>query len=600
MAYSINKSDGSILATVADGQVDQISTDLTLIGKNYSGFGEALNENFVKLLENFASTTTPDHPIRGQIWFDVSELKLKVYNGTGFQPVSSAIISETQPASLAIGDLWFNNIDKQLYFYDGTNTILLGPDYSTSQGLSGLKVVSILDSLNQTRVVVYLYVNGILLGIFSKDSFLTKTAIEGYGDSGSQISPGFNQGSLSGIKFDVTVTNSDSLGTYPASSYVRNDTSNIINGQLILNSDLGLIVGTGSQAQLIVQDGNVVLANIASNKDFTLSVRKGVIQESAIIVDSADRRIDFYSGFTTSTVNVGGNLVIAGDLTVSGDTTTVNTSVLTVEDKNIELAKIDTPTDEYADGGGIILKGASNHTFVWSKVKTAWESTEHIDLDGKEYKIDGVTVLSKTSLGSTITSIPGVTSFGPQTFVQIGPDVSTPIMRLENNVISTVATNTDLQLSPNGTGNIALQGSPKITGMADPTLAQDAATKEYVDRTVQLASLAFAMDISDGITNAGIAAILDQLAPVAEYRNGTTARILCSSLTNSTTTADVEGAKSISRETFLQPSGSAPAVTDIAFTTVSITPPAIQVSPRILKVFEIVSGAWAFQSESFV
>jgi hypothetical protein len=108
------------------------------------------------------------------------------------------------------------------------------------------------------------------------------------------------------------------------------------------------------------------------------------------------------------------------------------------------------------------------------------------------------------------------------------------------------------------------------------------------------------MDISDGITNAGIAAILDQLAPVAEYRTGTVARILCSSLTNSSSSADVEGAKSISRDTFLQPSGSAPAVTDIAFTPVSIVAPAIQVSPRILKVFEIVSGAWAFQSESFV
>jgi len=92
MAYQINKTDGTIVATVADGQIDQLSTDLTLIGKNYSGFGEALNENLIKLLENFASTTRPTHPIRGQIWFDVSELKLKVYSGTGFQPVSSATI----------------------------------------------------------------------------------------------------------------------------------------------------------------------------------------------------------------------------------------------------------------------------------------------------------------------------------------------------------------------------------------------------------------------------------------------------------------------------------------------------------------------------
>jgi hypothetical protein len=116
MAYQINKTDGTVVATVADGQIDTLSTDLTLIGKNYSGFGEALNENFIKLLENFASTTRPTHPIRGQIWFDVSELKLKVYSGTQFLPVSSATIANTQPTSLGVGDLWFNDVDRQLYF----------------------------------------------------------------------------------------------------------------------------------------------------------------------------------------------------------------------------------------------------------------------------------------------------------------------------------------------------------------------------------------------------------------------------------------------------------------------------------------------------
>jgi hypothetical protein len=95
MAYLINKSDGSVLTTVSDGQIDNLTTDLTLIGKNYSGFGEAFNENLVKLLENFASSSRPTKPVRGQIWFDVTELKLKVYNGTAFQPVSSATISAT-------------------------------------------------------------------------------------------------------------------------------------------------------------------------------------------------------------------------------------------------------------------------------------------------------------------------------------------------------------------------------------------------------------------------------------------------------------------------------------------------------------------------
>ena len=79
MAYQINKTDGTIVATVADGQIDDLSTDLTLIGKNFSGFGEAFNENLVKLLENFSNTTSPLNPIKGQLWFDASESKLKIY-----------------------------------------------------------------------------------------------------------------------------------------------------------------------------------------------------------------------------------------------------------------------------------------------------------------------------------------------------------------------------------------------------------------------------------------------------------------------------------------------------------------------------------------
>ena len=356
MAYTINKTDGTILATVADGQIDTLSSDLTLIGKNYSGFGESLNENLVKLLENFSNAAAPTHPIRGQIWFDVTESKLKVYNGTGFVPVSSATISGTRPTSLGVGDLWFNNVDKQLYFYDGTNTILLGPDYSVGQGVSGLRVASILDTLNQNRVVTYLYTNGILLGIFSKDSFTPKLAIDGF--SGN-IQPGFNASTLSGIKFNVTASNSDKLGNQPASSYVRNDTSNIVNGQIIISSNLGLIVGDANQGQFQVQDGNVLIANIASNKDLILNVRRDVIAEEAIKIEAADRIINMYDGQLSSEVRMGGSLTVEGNLTVNGDVVTVNTSVMTVEDKNIVLAKqTDTvPTNANAAGGGVVVIG---------------------------------------------------------------------------------------------------------------------------------------------------------------------------------------------------------------------------------------------------
>ncbi len=598
MAYQINKTDGTVVATVADGQIDTLSTDLTLIGKNYSGFGEALNENFIKLLENFASTTRPTHPIRGQIWFDVSELKLKVYSGTQFLPVSSATIANTQPTSLGVGDLWFNDVDRQLYFFDGTTAILLGPAYSVSQGISGLKVASILDTLNQTRVVTYLYNNGILLGIFAKDSFTPKVAISGF--TGSVI-PGFNAGNLAGLKFAVTCTNSESLGGVTAATYVRKDTSNSINGQLQLTADLGLVIGSAGQGAFNVNTGNVFLQNTATDKNLVLNVRKGINQEDAISIQSASRTIDLYAGQNTSQVNIGGSLTISGDLTVQGTTTTINTSTLTVEDKNIELASVPSPSDALADGGGITLKGSTDHTLIWTSASTAWNSSEHINLaSGKEFKINGITVLSGTSLGPGITAIPGVTAFGTQNTVNIGPGAP-PVtqMRLQNHRISTVSSNFDIELEPDGTGNVALIGSPKITGLADPTTAQDAATKEYVDNVLETRTILLSMDLSDGQTNIYIINnILNVMAPPGpEYRDQTYCKILCSIANNSTTTLDINPLVSQSTATFTTPTGTAPAVTNVAIGIATV--PAAPISLlRFIKTFQIQVGVWTHISDS--
>ena len=601
MAYQINKTDGTVVATVADGQVDILSTDLTLIGKNYSGFGEALNENFIKLLENFASTTRPTHPIRGQIWFDVSELKLKVYSGTQFLPVSSATIANTQPASLGVGDLWFNDVDRQLYFYDGTTVILLGPSYSASQGLSGLKVASILDTLNQTRVVTYLYNNGILLGIFAKDSFTPKVAISGF--TGNVV-PGFNAGNLAGLKFAVTCTNSESLGGVTAATYVRKDTSNSINGQLQLTADLGLVIGSAGQGAFNVNTGNVFLQNTATDRNLILNVRKGINQEDAIAIQAATRIIDLYVGQSSSQVKIGGSLLVQGNLTVTGNTTTVNTEVLTIEDKNIVLASqgdSTAGTDANADGGGIILRGTTDHEFLWNGPQTSWDSTEHINLAaGKEFKINGITVLSGSSLGPGITAIPGVTAFGTQNTVNIGPGAP-PVtrMRLQNNRISTISSNFDIELEPDGTGNVALLGSPKITGMADPTTAQDAATKEYVDNVLETRTILLSMDLSDGQTNIYIINnILNVMAPPGpDYRDQTYCRILCSIANNATTTLDVNPLISQSTATFTTPTGTAPAVTNVAIGVATVPAAPISIL-RFIKVFQIQVGSWTHISDS--
>lgn len=629
MAYSINKTDGSILTSVADGQIDQFSTSLTLIGKNYSGFGEVLNENFIKLLENFANIAAPANPITGQLWFDTSENKIKVYNGTEFVPVSSATIADIQPSSLSVGDLWFDNINKQLFFYDGTSNILLGPDYSSSQNISGLKVNSILDTLNQTRVVVYLYANGVLLGIFSKDSFTPKNPIDGFS---GVIQPGFNAGNLSGIKFYVTASNSDSLGGVSATTYLRSDRANIVSDQFTINSNAGLFVGDARQAHLQINNGNIFLDNISTDKNISLRILRSTgITEDAVEILGGSRTVQIYPDYVDSNCNVGGNLTVGGNITVRG-TLTINDgdinvnkySELRIEDRIIYLADTgdsSANSEDFADGGGIILRGGVDHELTYSAVPEHWFSSDNFNLaTGKEYRINGVSVLTSTSLGPGITSIPGVTSFGTQIKVDVGPVIApattpTAYLRLQNSRISTLQ-GQNLELAPDPSKNIELINSPKITGLVTTgeggvnqvtespnsltsTELSESTNKEYVLNFVRRRPIVLSLDISDGITNTGIATLLQQIAPPDEFEVGTIARILCTAVTVGSGTLpgmDLNMAVVAPTSVFDTPTGTASAVTSVSFNDVSL-PNASYTISRSVKIFVIGSaGSWQFVS----
>ena len=173
-------------------------------------------------------------------------------------------------------------------------------------------------------------------------------------------------------------------------------------------------------------------------------------------------------------------------------------------------------------------------------------------------------------------------------------------MRLQNNTISILTSSTDLELSPASGANVALIGSPKITGLQDPTDMQDAATKEYVDNKVETRNLAFSIDLSDGKPNSYIINnILNNLAPPAEHRNGTIARVLCNFLINSTGTVALNPLVSLSSSVFNTPTGTANAVTNVAMSPATI-PAAVISTSRIVKQFQLVVGAWTWVSDTIL
>lgn len=524
MSYTIFKSDGSSLTSVVDGSIDQLSTDLTLIGKNSTGFGVFINDNFVKLLENFSNSSQPNYPLKGQLWFDTTENRLKVYNGSQFVVSGGTIVSTTPPSGIASGDLWIDSLRQQLYFNDGLTTILAGPLYTADQGITGFTVEDILDSNNIQHTIVYLFVAQTLLGIFSKDTFTPKNPIAGI--SGT-IKVGFTATSLSGMAFNVTTSKAESLiaadGTLKTpDSFVSTTASSQSTGTLSIQNLTPLILGPNANTEINVTSSLFKFKSNATNQNFQIQLLGSGGVQYPLHINAATQCFGVYTDTPTSTLDVNGNTRIRGDLTVEGTTTTVNSTVVTIDDKNIELGSVASPTNTTADGGGITLKGTTDKTFTWINSTLSWTSSEHVNLvSGKTYKINGFDVISNNSLGTGIISAPGLTSIGTLTSLQVSN------INVAGNTISyvnAVNPNGDVILDPKGTGSVDVS-SATVINVATPVNGTDATNKTYVDTAIKTIPLAITLTIG-ARSNTQIAAdFLSKIFPITEHLNTSVVRV---------------------------------------------------------------------------
>ena len=324
MAYTVNKTDGTILATVADGTIDT-TTDLTLIGKNYAGYGEFFNENLVKLLENFANTSAPASPVAGQMWWDKTNNLLKVYNGTTFKTVSSSTASASTPSSSVTGDLWWDTTNGQLKVYNGSSFTTIGPSFTSGTGTSGAIVETVTDSGATDHVVVKLYTNNTLVATVSKDTaFTPQAALSGF----ATIKPGIQLSTaITGNKFQGTATDSDALGGVAAASYLRSDASDSTSGVLSVLNDTGMVVGVDSDLTIGVSGSDVSISNATSDGDILIKVNDGGVVSTAMTVDGATNRV-LVAGAPTDNLGVATKAYVdsavsgSGALPVSGGTMT--------------------------------------------------------------------------------------------------------------------------------------------------------------------------------------------------------------------------------------------------------------------------------------
>ena len=293
MAYQVDKFNGAFFVSVEDGTIDTTS-DLRFVGKNYAGYGEVQNENFLHLLENFANTTAPPKVIAGQIWFDSSAKKLKFYDGVRFKSAGGSEVSTTAPSGLSIGDFWWDSAAKQLYAWAGTEFALIGPEASPDLGssiVSAAVVKGTVETAVGPHTILKVIADDKTVGIFSKAAFTLDNAQNPIDDF-TVIKKGLTLAkSQTGVSTDDyimwgTANNANRLGGFPADQYLK-EGENSFTGEVQF-FDPGFTVGDGNDFRLRVEGGDeVIVENRLGNPiTFRITVVETTDERDIAIISS--------------------------------------------------------------------------------------------------------------------------------------------------------------------------------------------------------------------------------------------------------------------------------------------------------------------------
>lgn len=190
MTYVINNYNGSPLVSIPDRTVNTTSTSIKLPGTDYPRYGEPIVEDLVWMLQNFASTTAPLHPIDGQIWYNTTEKTLKVYDATTNTWLGTGKTAYgTEPASPSNGQLWFDTARQQLLSYDVSTWKLIGPlgaanlqdpQLQPPIPYTDVQALKCFDISNNAHNVLRITVGGTVIAVLSTDAFTcTSGAIDG-------------------------------------------------------------------------------------------------------------------------------------------------------------------------------------------------------------------------------------------------------------------------------------------------------------------------------------------------------------------------------------------------------------------------------------
>jgi hypothetical protein len=316
MPYILNKTNGTKLASLEDASLD-VTTNLTFVGRNYSGYGEIVNENFIKLLENFSDSVAPTKPVLGQLWFDNStdNRRLNVcYDGKNFKGIAALRVQSSRPTSSVEGDLWWDNSSKQLKAFNGDTYLTVGPITASSTNISWA-FNSEIDTINNT--------NPMIKAIVKNRPILTITALTDYADDNvaypestsdlidsTNVHPDFENG----IRKGITLNGCDINGSSRAAGYYFWGTAAESLRAVTATSLTVAPVSAGTYFVPFVGTYSGSLGVVSSTSTFNYNAATGVLNATA----TAARYADLAERYEADAVyDIGTVLVIGGDKEVT-------------------------------------------------------------------------------------------------------------------------------------------------------------------------------------------------------------------------------------------------------------------------------------------
>jgi microcystin-dependent protein len=338
MPYTVNftDSENKTPITVFDN-TSSTDTSLTFPGRNVTGYGQIIAENFLALLENFASANEPVNPVEGQLWYDSTNGVLQIWDNTAWKAASGIQKGPTEPSisDSKVGELWVDTTNQQLRIYTGTRWILVGPSESSVDGLRyGPTVERISDSDNIDRFILTFYIADIPVIVFSKDSFTPKTIISGF----SVIRAGINVASpttapeiaqfVGGFlpKLFGTASNADALNVggieIPAGRFLRSDTINTTDFGINVRSNAGITLGVDGTFNISNTTTAAKIYNSAAGSSLDLQTNRNGIP--ATILRVIDNRVGINKASPDQALDVDGNIGLSGSLIVTNVTASTN------------------------------------------------------------------------------------------------------------------------------------------------------------------------------------------------------------------------------------------------------------------------------------